>query len=115
MDFGQLFRAAGNAANTVMLPLLRNSPLAGVLGKSMAEVSYTGRKSGKPVSLVVNYKRAGDTVKIAVMAPDAKKWWRNFLGEGAPMTLTFDGKPHEAHAIATRSDKGAVRIDATLL
>lgn len=115
MGFAQIFRAAGSGANKVMLPLLRSSPLAGVLNKSMAEVTYTGRKSGKQVTLVVSYKRVGDTVRISVVAPDAKTWWRNFLGEGAPMTLMFDGKPHDAHAIATRSDKGAVRIEATLL
>ncbi|GGF99544.1 hypothetical protein GCM10007304_11740 [Rhodococcoides trifolii] len=115
MDFGQVFRTAANGANKVMLPLLRNSPLAGVLNKSMAEVTYTGRKSGKQITLVVSYKRSGDTVRIAVVAPDAKSWWRNFLGDGAPMTLMFDGKPHEAHAIATRSDKGAVRVEAKLL
>jgi hypothetical protein len=115
MDFGQIFRAFGNTVNKVMLPLLRSSPVAGVLSKSMAEISYTGRKSGKQITLVVSYKRVGDTVRIAVAAPDAKSWWRNFLGDGAPMTVTLDGKPHEAHAVATRSDKGAVRVEAKLL
>jgi hypothetical protein len=38
-------------------------------------------------------------VTIGVRFPDAKTWWRNFLGDGAPISLDLDGG---ATAAATR-------------
>ena len=58
------------------------------------------------VSLPVGYRRCDDELLIGVAMPDAKTWWRNFLGEGGPVTVTLDGRERAGHAVATRDDGG---------
>ncbi len=53
-------------------------------------ITYTGRRSGRTFSIPVAYRRSGDDIEVAANLPDAKTWWRNFLGEGGPVTLTLD-------------------------
>jgi hypothetical protein len=98
-------------------PLL-NAPVAAIatsrfgalLGRSIAMVSYTGRRSGRPFTIPVSYRRRGDEIEIGVSMPDAKTWWRNFLGDGAPLTLRIDGKEHAGTAVAHRDDTGSVTV-----
>ena len=87
MDRGLLFRRVASATNKVMLPVVRSGLGRRLFGGSMAVVTYTGRKSGREVTFPVNYRRAtsSDEIVIGVMAPDAKTWWRNFTGDGAPI------------------------------
>lgn len=66
----------------------------------IAPITYTGRRSGRTITLPVGYRRSGDTVTIAVAMPDQKTWWRNFLGEGAPMSIQFEEK-RSGHARRT--------------
>lgn len=115
VDGGQIFRTVANVVNKGVVPLLRHGgPVGAKLKESMAEVTYTGRKSGKEFTLVVGYRREGDTVTIGCVMPDAKTWWRNFLGEGAPMRLTLGDSTYDAHAVATRDADGTVIIQAQL-
>lgn len=95
---------------------LRDAPVVGpLLGRSLVEISWVGRTSGKTFSTPVNYRRTGDSVVIGVMAPDQKKWWRNFLGEGGPITLKdLDGSDRSGHAVATRDDAGKVLVKVAL-
>ncbi|MDT7785083.1 MAG: hypothetical protein QOF58_3502 [Pseudonocardiales bacterium] len=94
---------------------LRNAPLVGKLvRKGITVVSYTGRRSGKTFSTPVGYQRKGDVVNIEVMMPDDKTWWRNFSGEGAPLTLDLDGGERTGHAISHRDDKGKVTVRVQL-
>lgn len=114
MDAATTFRRFAAGFNErVMLPLL-DSPVGAALGASTAVVSYTGRRSGKQVTLPVMYRRKGDIVVIGVTMPSAKTWWRNFRGEGARMRLDLGGEVREAHAIAVERDNGAVRVRAVL-
>jgi hypothetical protein len=49
------------------------------------------------------------------MSPDAKSWWRNFLGEGGPITLLrLDGVDRTGHAVADRDEKGRVTVTVQL-
>jgi hypothetical protein len=74
-------------------------------------IRYTGRRSGKTFETPVAYSRRGDVVTIGVAFPDQKSWWRNFLGDGGPLTLVgLDGADREGHAVATRNDAGAVAV-----
>ena len=94
---------------------LRDVPLVGKLvRKGITVVSYTGRKSGRTFSTPVGYQRKGDTVNIQVMMPDAKTWWRNFSGEGGPLTLELDGTERTGHATSHRDDKGRVTVRVQL-
>ncbi len=116
MDKGLLFRRMSSAVNTVMLPVVRSGPGSRLFGASMAVVTYTGRKSGREVTFPVNYRRAksGEEIVIGVMAPDAKTWWRNFTGDGAPIQLRIGSQEHAGHARAVRSADGvSVRVTLT--
>jgi len=47
---------------------------------------------------------------IAANLPDAKTWWRNFVGEGGPVTLTLDDTERAGHAVAHRDADGRVNV-----
>ncbi|WP_030478441.1 nitroreductase/quinone reductase family protein [Lentzea albidocapillata] len=94
---------------------LRDAPLVGKLvRKGLTVVTYTGRRSGRTISTPVGYQRKGDIVEIRVMMPDAKVWWRNFEGEGGPLTLELDGTEKTGHATSHRDDKGRVTVRVQL-
>lgn len=94
---------------------LRVSPRWGhLVSKHITIVTYTGRRSGRTFSTPVGYRRAGDTVTIGVRLPNAKNWWRNFTGDGGPLSLELDGTDHSGHAVARRDDKGRVTITVRL-
>lgn len=95
---------------------LIDAPVVGtVVRKAMINIHYVGRRSGKTIQTPVGYRRSGDTVTINVAAPDSKTWWRNFLGDGGPITLLrLDGADRTGHAIANRDDKGRVAVTVTL-
>lgn len=75
----------------------------------VAPITYVGRKSGRVITLPVSYRISGDTVKIGVAMPDEKSWWRNFLGDGAPLSIQFD-EERTGHAVAHRDDRGRVEV-----
>ena len=95
---------------------LTTVPVVGdIVGRSLVEIRYTGRKSGRSFQTPVNYRLSGDEVIIGVMSPDSKSWWRNFLGEGGPITfLNLDGADRTGHAIAHRDDRGKVAVTVKL-
>jgi hypothetical protein len=113
MDSGALFRRTATIFNRAMVPAMRTGVGRRVLGSWMAEVRYTGRRSGKEVTLPVGYKRDGDDLVILVAVPGAKTWWRNFLGAGAPMHLTMGRIQVEGYAVATQDDRGRVTVRVT--
>jgi F420H(2)-dependent quinone reductase len=94
---------------------LTTSPRWGrFVGRTFAMITYTGRKSGRVISLPVGYRRSGDDVVITVSMPDAKTWWRNFLGDGAPLTITLDGRDRTGHAVWRRDATDRVAVDLRL-
>lgn len=100
--------------NAPVVALTTSPRLGRVLGGTFAMVTYTGRKSGRVISLPVGYRRSGDDVVINVAMPDAKTWWRNFVGDGARLTITLDGRDRTGHAVARRDDNGRVAVDVRL-
>lgn len=107
----------GRVAKVVNAPVtwLASAPVIGpILGKHMVTISYVGRRSGKHVATPVSYRRSGDDVTIAVAFPDAKTWWRNFTGEGAPITVAFADGDRHGHAVSTRDARGRVSVAVRL-
>lgn len=109
-----------NVARIIMraAPLF-NAPVAAIAGsprfgkllrRNVTMISYTGRRSGRTFSIPVAYRRRGDEVEVAANLPDAKTWWRNFVGEGAAVTLTLDGTERAGHAVAERDSDGRVTV-----
>jgi hypothetical protein len=95
---------------------LIDAPIVGPLvRRGLINIRYVGRRSGKSVETPVGYQRSGDSIVINVMSPDNKTWWRNFLGEGGPMTLLkLDGQDRTGHAIARRDAEGRVKVAVQL-
>jgi hypothetical protein len=97
---------------------LINAPVIGkVFGRGLVVIRYVGRRSGKTFETPVGYRRSAGSLVIGVMAPDAKNWWRNFLGEGAPITLlnfNGNGTDRSGHAIAKRDGRGRVSVTVQL-
>jgi hypothetical protein len=103
------------AINGLAVALLDAPVLGRIVRRGLVKIRYVGRRSGKTVELPVGYRRSGDDIIIGVAAPDAKTWWRNFLGDGGPITLLgLDGRDRIAHAIATRDDQGRVSVTVKL-
>jgi hypothetical protein len=97
--------------NRVAIALLDAPVLGRLVGRGLTKIRYVGRRSGKTVELIVGYRRAGDDIIIGVATPDAKTWWRNFLGDGASIELLgIDGRDRIAHAVANRDQRGRVSV-----
>jgi hypothetical protein len=99
-------------------PLL-NAPVAAIaasprlgarLRRNVTVITYTGRRSGRMFNIPVAYRRHGDEIEVAANLPDAKTWWRNFVGEGGPVTVTLDGAERAGHAVAHRDADGRVTV-----
>ncbi|MGZ8179410.1 hypothetical protein ACXVUM_15890 [Williamsia sp. SKLECPSW1] len=106
-----LFQRIANGANKAVFPLLRVPGVAGLLGRSMVVLEYTGRKSGRTIRLPVNYTQKGETVTVTVAAPGQKSWWKNFSGDGAPITLDHPGGGRrDGHAITRTDDRGRRQV-----
>ena len=109
----QLMRAAP-VFNAPVAAIAASPRFGAVLRRNIALVTYTGRRSGRTFSIPVAYRRRGDEIDIAANMPDAKTWWRNFLGEGAPLSVTLDGVERAGHGVAHRDDKGRVTVQVRL-
>lgn len=100
--------------NKLTVALLDAPVLGRIVRRGLVKIRYVGRRSGKTVELPVGYRRSGNDIIIGVAAPDAKTWWRNFLGDGGPITLLgLDGRDRIAHAVANRDAQGRVAVTVT--
>lgn len=82
------------ATGRIVEPLL-TSRAAFLVTWSFMRLHYTGRRSGREITLIVNYRlRAEDGAAIvAVGYPASKTWWRNFDGDGAAASWSVRGRP----------------------
>ena len=101
--------------NKVFIGLI-DAPVVGpFVRRAMINIRYVGRRSGKTIETPVGYRRSGEKIVINVMSPDNKTWWRNFLGDGGPITLLkLDGQDRTGHAVANRDAAGRVSVTVTL-
>ncbi len=101
--------------NTVFVALIDAPVLGRLVRRGLVKIRYVGRRSGKTIETPVGYRRSGDDITIGVASPDAKTWWRNFLGDGAPITLLrLDGTDRTGHAVANRDSSGGVSVKVRL-
>lgn len=110
----RLFLRGAPLFNAPVAALAKSPRLGWLVHRNIAMLTYTGRRSAKQFSIPVAYRRHGDEVTIGVNMPEAKSWWRNFLGTGAPLTLQLEGNEHNGHAVAERDDKGRVTVKVRL-
>lgn len=104
--------------NTLFVGLIEAPVVGRLVRKGLIRIRYVGRRSGKTVETPVGYRRDRNdpnTVIIGVVAPDKKVWWRNFLDDGAPITLlNLAGRDRTGHAVAHRDAQGRVEVRVTL-
>jgi hypothetical protein len=107
-------RHTSGGVNRGVAALIASPRWGRFVGRSLALLTYTGRRSGRTFTIPVGYRRAGDEVTITVAMPDAKTWWRNFLGAGGPLSMQLGGADRTGHAVATRDARGRVRVRVSL-
>lgn len=107
---GRLLMRAAPIINAPVAAVARSRRFGGLVNRNITMLSYTGRRSGRRFSIPVAYRRSADAIIINANLPETKTWWRNFLGDGGPLTLQLDGTERAGHAVATRDDKGRVVI-----
>ncbi len=94
------------ALNSLMKLFLRTPGLQRWLGKEVALLTFTGRRTGKRYTIPISYDRQGDTV--VMITKKVRRWWRNF--ETHPdVELRLAGKQFEGKAVAgvgTESELG---------
>jgi hypothetical protein len=113
-NVGRLLMRAAPLVNAPVAAMAASPRLGAGIRRSITLVTYTGRRSGRTFSIPVAYRRSGEDIEIAANMPDAKTWWRNFVGDGAPMSLTLDGTERAGHAVAHRSADGRVTVRVRL-
>jgi hypothetical protein len=114
-NLGRLVMRAAPALNAPVAAIAASPRFGGALRRSVTVVTYTGRRSGRTFSIPVAYRRRGDeNIDIGANLPDAKSWWRNFLGDGAPLSVTLDGVERAGHGVAHRDDEGRVTVSVRL-
>lgn len=95
----------------LVLTALRNPVLHSMLDHGVCELRYTGRRSGRPVSLPVQYARHGTEVVVHVGRATSKAWWRNFA-DPYPVEVVIRGERYRgvAHVVtAGASDRATAR------
>jgi hypothetical protein len=111
---GRLLMRAAPVVNAPVAAVARSRRFGGLVNRNIAILTYTGRRSGRGFSIPVAYRRKGDEVTINANLPETKTWWRNFLGDGGPLTLQLDGAARAGHAVAERDAKGRVTVTVRL-
>ena len=115
MAFGMSASPFVRAVNALAVGLIRAPVVGRLVGRGLVVIRYDGRRSGKTFEIPVGYRRSGHDLTIGVAAPDAKNWWRNFVGDGAPITLlNLNGRDRAGHAVAKRDAKGRVSVTVRL-
>ena len=101
--------------NGAFVRLMNTPGIGAIVRRGLVVIRYTGRRSGKTFETPVGYRRTGDTVKINIVGPDSKNWWRNFVDGGGPITLlNLDGRDRSGHAVARRDENGKVSVTVQL-
>jgi hypothetical protein len=100
--------------NAGVAAIVRSPRWGRLAGRGTVLITYTGRRSGRTFTIPVSCRRAGEALTIGVAFPDAKNWWRNFLGEGGPVSVRLDGVDRSGHATARRDGPRRVTVTVRL-
>jgi hypothetical protein len=111
---GRLVMRAAPLFNAPVAAIARSPRFGKLVNRNIAILGYTGRRSGRTFSIPVAYRRTGDAITVNANLPQTKTWWRNFLGDGGPVTVQFDGIERTGHAVATQDQKGRVAVTVRL-
>ena len=113
MPAGHAPFALWNRSGNQVVALLLRSPVHSVASGRLALITVTGRRSGREHTLPVGYEQDGERLRIPVLWPQRKLWWRN-LRDGAPVRLRLRGEARTGRAQAQVDDRGDVHVQVLL-
>jgi hypothetical protein len=73
--YTRLLMRAAPLLNVPVAAMAASRPFGRIVGRNVAIITYTGRRSGRTISTPVAYRRKGDELQIAANMPEAKNWW----------------------------------------
>jgi hypothetical protein len=82
--------------------ILLRSPLHHFIDKNVVLIQYTGRKTGEPRSVPVNYLQMGNILHIISLKN--RNWWRSMRG-GASVRVLMNGKERNGWAELVEDNK----------
>ena len=91
--------------NSLMTAALRTPGVRSAVGKKIALITFTGRRSGKTYTTPITYMKDGDTVTM--LTKGFRTWWRNLADEPA-VGLVLAGSPVTGVASATPGSEESV-------
>ena len=95
-------RAPSARSNRMVARMLHTPGVQRVIGRALALITFTGRRTGTVYTTPVSYRREGDTV--IVLTKVGRRWWRNLVPE-APVRLRLAGHDLAGTAHAQVSDE----------
>lgn len=111
---GRLLMRCAPLFNAPVAAVAKSRRFGGLVNRNITMLSYTGRRSGREIRIPVAYRRSADEITVNANLPETKTWWRNFLGDGGPVSLRLDDAERTGHAVATRDSKGRVTVTVRL-
>ncbi len=84
------------------------SPLPWLASGRVMLIGYTGRRTGRRITIPVSYLRSGSEISVTVGRHGQKQWWKNLATE-SPVELQLRGRRVQAMAKAVQ-DGDAVRV-----
>jgi len=99
--------------NPLVTWLLR-SPLHPLVSSSLLLLTFTGRRTGRRITLPLGYQRKSELVTVLASRARRKLWWRNFV-EPRPVELLLRGRQRRGEARWVPGDSEEFRnaVDAT--
>lgn len=93
-----------------IIQLILQSPIHGVISKSIMLIQYSGRRSGKLYSIPVNYFHLVDDQRsfLATTSQRDRTWWRNFRG-GHSSQVYVKGKLYNANTEVIEDNEDVAR------
>jgi hypothetical protein len=104
-----LWSRSGNRA----VALLLRSRLHPLVSRRLTLITVTGRCTGRRHTFPVGYKESAQLLRIPVLWPQRKLWWRN-LCDGAPVQLLLRGANRTGQAHARVDDHDGVIVEVLL-
>ena len=93
--------------NAVMKAMLKTPGIQRFLGRAIALLTVTGRRSGRAITLPISYERKGDSV--IMVTKRVRVWWRN-LEANPEVQLRLAGKEHAGTATIAAGDHEALPV-----
>jgi hypothetical protein len=94
-------------ANSMMKWAVTTPGIQAMVGKGVALLTFTGRKTGKIYNIPVSYHWEDDTV--TVVTKRARNWWRNFITP-AEVEIRISGQDYIGKAEAKTGEAEALEF-----